>query len=407
MKTFAALEIPEYRRFWISQWFSLIGSWLQSSAQSWLVLGLFADRSAATVQLGVLNAIQWLPSLVLSLFAGAVLDRFSRKHVLIVTQVILMLMAVTMGLVVYLKIASFQIVAIIAFISGLANVFDIIARQSLIPQLVPKHLMSNAVALGSLSFNTARVLGGTIFGLLAPIFGLHAIFWLNALSFVGVIIVISSLKTRAGEDSGQHRMLEDIRIGLGYVWSNRAVRDPIVLLGLLSLTVINFPVITPTYAKFALNLKETGFGLLGSAFGIGAALGAVFTASRPPEARVRLMGLGAVLLCIGVGSLYFTPNLELAALGIGIAGMGMISFTVSANSTVQLSTPDFLRARVMSVYTLVFAGFAPPGALFVGALFARFGTRTGVLILAILGLICVALIRPKVQPHLERVTKAS
>ena len=103
-----------------------------------------------------------------------------------------------------------------------------------------------------------------------------------------------------------------------------------------------------------------------------------------------------------MGALYFTPNLVLAMIAIGFAGMGTIAFTVSANSTVQLSTPDYLRARVMSVYTLVFAGFAPPGALLVGALFARFGTREGVLIIAILGLICVALIRPKSQPKLER-----
>ena len=114
------------------------------------------------------------------------------------------------------------------------------------------------------------------------------------------------------------------------------------------------------------------------------------------------MTLGAIVLCLGMGSLYFTPNLELAALGIGVAGMGMIAFTISANSTVQLSTPDYLRARVMSVYTLVFAGFAPPGALFVGALFARFGTREGVLILAILGLCCVAFVRPRTPAKLER-----
>jgi MFS family permease len=400
--TFRALEHPEFRRFWIAQAFSLIGSWLQTSAQGWLVLGLYPGNPAlATERLGFLSALQWTPSLLLSLFAGAILDRVSRKAVLITTQITLMLTAVALGLAVLTNRVSFEVVAVISLVTGLANVFDIVARQSLVPNLVPRESMANAVALNSLSFNTARVLGGSLFGLLAPLIGIGPLFFLNAASFLGVIGAIASLKSRPIEAHNEN-ILEDVRIGLRYVFATPAVRGPILLLAALSLTVINFQVIIPSFARFALDLKEAGFGLLGSSFGLGAALGAAFSASRQGSNRSRMMLYGSVLLTLGVGILAITPNLFTASLALLAAGAGMILFTVSANSSVQLSTPDRLRGRVMSVYTLVFAGMSPAGSLLVGFLMARLGARAGVAVLAGLALISILALRPRpAKPSLE------
>jgi MFS family permease len=398
--TFRALEVPEYRRFWISQLFSLIGSWLHSSAQAWLVLQLFSSSSEATFNLGLISALQWLPSLLLSLFAGAVLDRVSRRATLITSQITLLMMALALGTLVMLNAVTFERLIMIALISGLANVFDIVARQSLIPQLVPRAVMPNAVALNSLAFNLARVLGGSLFGVLAPFLGLSTIFFLNATSFLGVLFVLIQLKVPKLEDSEHGNVLEDIRVGLRYVLQTPVVRGPILLLAALSITVINYQVIIPTFAKFALSLKEGGFGLLGTAFGIGAALGAVLHArsQRNPNtgfSRVLLMQIGSSLTCLSLAGLALSPNLWLASLALVISGTGMILFTVSANSSVQLATPDRLRGRVMSIYTLVFAGMSPVGALVAGGLMAQLGPRVGVLVLAVLGLLAVLVLRPR------------
>lgn len=393
--TFRALQHPEFRRFWIAQAFSLIGSWLQTSAQGWLVLGLYPGNAAlATERLGWLSALQWTPSLVLSLFAGVILDRVSRKIVLITTQTTLMLTAIALGIAVMTNRVSFEVIAVISLVTGLANVFDIVARQSLVPNLVPREAMANAVALNSLSFNLARVLGGSLFGVLAPLIGLGPLFLLNAASFLGVIGAIATLEPRPVE---QHRenILEDIQVGLRYVFATPAVRSPILLLAALSLTVINFQVIIPSFAKFALQLTESGFGLLSSVFGLGAALGAFLSASRLGANRRALMLYGSLLLTLGVGTLALAPNLFTASLVFLCAGAGQIMFTVSANSSVQLATPDRVRGRVMSIYTLVFAGMSPAGALLVGFLMSRLGSRAGVAVLAGLALAAILALRPQ------------
>jgi MFS family permease len=178
------------------------------------------------------------------------------------------------------------------------------------------------------------------------------------------------------------------------------VRGPILLLAALSITVINYQVIIPTFAKFALLLKEGGFGLLGAAFGVGAAIGAILHArlQRNPNtglSRVRLMQIGSSLTCLSLAALALSPNLWLASLALVVSGTGMILFTVSANSSVQLATPDRLRGRVMSIYTLVFAGMSPAGALVAGGLMARLGPRVGVLVLAALGLLASLILRPR------------
>lgn len=394
--TFQALQHTEFRRFWIAQAFSLIGSWLQTSAQGWLVLSLYPGNAAlATERLGWLSALQWTPSLLLSLFAGVILDRISRKAVLITTQVTLMLTATALGIAVLANRVSFEVIAVISLVTGLANVFDIVARQSLVPNLVPRESMANAVALNSLSFNLARVVGGSLFGVLAPLIGLGPLFLLNAASFLGVIGAIVTLPSRPREQHAEN-ILEDVQVGLRYVFATPAVLGPILLLAALSLTVINFQVIIPSFARFALNLSEGGFGLLSSVFGLGAALGAFLSASRFGTNRQALMLSGSLVLTLGVGALALAPDLVTASIVLLCAGAGQIMFTVSANSSVQLNTPDRVRGRVMSVYTLVFAGMSPAGALLVGFLMSRLGVRVGVAALAAMAVTAILALR--IQP---------
>ncbi len=400
MHIFAAFEVVAYRRFWFAQVFSLIGSWLQASAISWLVVTiLYPNQPAlATSQLGILTAIQWTPSLVFSLFAGAVLDRVSRRKAMLVSQVTLMGVAFGFTLVLALKLESFTVVAILAFTAGLANVVDMVARQSLVPSLVPREFMSNAIALNTLAFNTTRVLGGALFGVVAPL-GLQSIFLFNALSFLGVLYAIWRIQIPQPVPK-KTNLLEDIRVGLAYVKNEKSVGIPILMLMLLSLTVINFQVIIPTFARFALRLDEAGFGLLGAAFGGGAVSGAVLQAARGANKRI-FMIWGAFQLTFAMLLLAVSPSIWWAGLSLFLAGSGMNFFTVSANSTVQLHTPDELRARVMSVYSLVFAGMSPPGSLFAGWLMATFGSRGGIAVLGGLGLLAMLCL----VPYLRRSTE--
>ncbi|HWG84362.1 MAG TPA: MFS transporter [Deinococcales bacterium] len=391
LHAFQALEHENFRRYWVAQLISLVGSWMQGTAQAWLVLGLFTNPAEATAHLGIVSALQFAPSLVLALFAGAILDRVSRKAVMIVTQSVLLTTALLLATLVATGTVTFAAVAIIAFTSGLANAFDMPARQAIVPSLVPRESMRNAVALNSLSFNVARIAGAALFGVLSPFLGLAPIFYLNAASFPFVIFAIARTPIPRIERAGSN-IVEDIRGGLSYVWRTPIVRWTILTLCWLSITVINFNIIIPSFAKTALGLGEAGYGLLSAAFGVGAVLGAIFQASSAAKgSAARLMTPGALLLTFAVASLYLTPNAPTAALQLMAAGAGMILFLVAANTTVQLTVPEALRGRVMSVYTLVFAGMSPFGALLCGGLMSRFGPRLGVLVVAALGLLIVAL----------------
>lgn len=396
MQIFAAFVVPAYRRYWFAQIFSLTGSWLQASAIAWLVVTVLYPNqpSVATAQLGILSAIQWSPSLLLSLFAGALLDRFSRRTALLFAQLTLMCVAIGFTVVVGFHLASFPLVAALAFCSGLANVADMVARQSLVPSLVPRELMANAIALNTLAFNTTRVLGGALFGVVAPL-GLTSIFFFNALSFVGVLYAIWRIQIPQPAKK-ETNLLEDIQIGLQYVKNNLNVGLPILLLMFLSLTVINFQVIIPTFARFGLQLEESGFGILNAAFGLGAVSGAVLQAARGVN-KQGFMIWGALQLTLAMILLSLAPSIWWAGAALFLAGCGMNFFTVSANSTVQLHTPDELRARVMSVYSFVFAGMSPPGALFAGWLMSNLGARGGMAVLGVLGLLAAALLLPRLQ----------
>jgi MFS family permease len=391
---FTAFQNPNYRNYWFTNAFSVIGSWMQASAQQWYVLGLAPDPATGVRWLAIVSACQFLPTLLLSLFAGVVLDRLERRKVLMASQLLLMASALTLGVLILRNQASFEVVAFLALISGIGNAFDIPARQSLVPQLVERAQLSNAVALNSLLFNLGRVLGAAAFGLLAPVVGLSTIYFINGASFLGFLLVL--LRLRLIQDSHQSQNVwQEIGVGLGYVWQTPAVRAPILLLAALSVTVINFNIMIPVFAKNALRLQEGGFGLMGAAFGAGAMTSALLQAQFGGSSKILRMNIGAWLLTISVGSLALVPNLLLACLVLFVAGAGMITYTINANATVQLATPDALRGRVMSVYTLVFAGLNPAGALLVGQLMALLGARNGIVVVAgLAALACIAL-RPR------------
>ncbi|HEX2864050.1 MAG TPA: MFS transporter [Deinococcales bacterium] len=394
---FPALRNASFRNYWVTQLISLVGTWMQNAAQSWLVINnLFGHNPAeGVIRLGVISALQFTPSLLLCLFAGAILDRVSRRKVLVLTQTVLMFTALVLATAVLTGAVTYTVVAVLAFVSGVAQAFDMTARQSIIPSLVPRADLPNAVALNSMAFNTARILGYAVFGLLSPLLGLPAMFYANGASFVFVILVLARLEERPVPGAAARRpILQEILDGLKYVAATPAVFWPMTLLLLLSLTVINFNIFIPTFARNELGLSETGFGLLGTSFGVGAVLGALMAAGRQRGAS-RYLLTGAVLLAAFVTLLAVAPSPLVASVILALAGLGMILFTISVNSTVQLNAPEHFRGRVMSVYSLVFAGSAPFGSLIVSGAMGALGSRTGIALVGVAAIVTVLAIGPR------------
>lgn len=412
-RTFSALKHPQYRRYWFSQLLSLVGTWMQTTAQQYLVLELSNQSSAA---LGWVTVAQFTPSLLLSLFAGAVIDRVPRRRVLLTTQLVLMSSALALAISTALGVVTLPLVLILAFISGMAQAFDMPARQSMVVDFVPRSDVPNAVALNSLSFNVSRTLGQALFGVVAAL-GVKVLaggnadniarlalpFYLNVASFFVVIYVLATLPFPPREYGRHGSVLDDVRDGLRYVRATPAVRNVMLLVGLLSLTVINFNVIIPYYARVVFGAREAAFGILSAAFGVGAMAGALWQASKPNP--VRNLRLGAVILLVSSVLLALSPGPAVATPVLAACGFGMLSLLVSANSTVQLVIPDQLRGRVMSLYTFVLAGMGPPGALLASTLISKqgvLGPRWGLAALAALGSLALLLLWQRLPRKLEK-----
>ncbi|WP_221090805.1 MFS transporter [Deinococcus aquaedulcis] len=395
-RTFSALQHPDYRRYWFSQLLSLVGSWMQATAQQYLVLELSGGSSAA---LGWVTVAQFTPTLLLSLFAGVVIDRVSRRRVLLSTQITLLLTALALAVTTHLNMVTLPLVLMIAFVAGVANAFDMPARQSMVVDFVPRSDVPNAVALNSLSFNVSRTVGQALFGVVAAL-GVSVLaggdaenvarlalpFYLNVASFFVVLYVLATLPFPAREQARPASMLADIGEGLRYVRATPTVRHVMLLVGALSLTIINFNVIIPYYARVVFGAREATFGALSAAFGIGAMAGALWQASKPNP--LRNLRVGALLLLGSAALLALTPGPALAFPVLAACGFGMLSLLVSANSTVQLTIPDALRGRVLSLYSFVLVGMGPPGALIASTLISRdwvLGPRWGLLALVALG----------------------
>ncbi|WAM31215.1 MFS transporter [Caldicellulosiruptor naganoensis] len=271
---FAALKSKNFRYFWIGQCISLIGIWLQNTALSWLVLTL--TKSAFLV--GLFNALQFTPQLFLSLFAGAIIDHFPKKKLLIITQSLLMIVAFLLSFLIWTKVINYPILLVFALALGIINTFDMPARQSFVIELAGQELLINAVALNSLNFNLARVIGPAIAGILLKNVGMGVCFFLNGLSFIAVLIglFLIDVGLKPLSETKSRGMLKDILEGLKYTKNNRVILQTMILILIMNVFIMNFNVLIPLYTKYILHKDEAGYGFLLSSMGIGALSGALF-----------------------------------------------------------------------------------------------------------------------------------
>ena len=365
-----ALNHDEFRRFFSAQFLSLIGSWMQTVAQSWLVLTL----TNSPFLLGLIGTLQFSPVLLLSIFAGAVVDRFPKRRLLIVTQLMLATQATALGVLAWTGRAEYWHVAVLGVVVGLANAIDLQARQSYIAEMVGRDDLVNAVALNSAAFNAARIVGPAIAGVMIGWFGVVPAFFVNAIGFV---VAIASLLTLTTEGKPAARplagVLADIGEGVQYALHTPRIRLTLGLLFVVSLCVFNFTVYVPLLARDVLGLGPQGFGFLMAALGLGAVAGALTlgTAARPPTATV--LFAEAAVACGGLFLMSLVVRVPVAASLLFVIGFFGIMLVASCNTAMQLAAPDELRGRVMSLYSLIWGGVFPIGAFCVGAISEAWG----------------------------------
>jgi MFS family permease len=370
--TFRALRHRNYRLYWTGQIVSLIGTWMQSVAQAWLMHRL----TASPLMLGLLGFMQFLPVLLLSLWAGVIVDSMKKRNLLFLTQSSFLVQALVLATVVSTGIVTPWMLLALAFAFGTINALDIPARQSFVVELVGKDDLSNAIALNSTAFNTARIVGPAIAGVLLATIGEAGCFWLNALSYTAVITSIwrMDLVSRPAIPFDARRAVATMIEGIRYARSVRPLRNLLTLLGLTAGLGFQYMILLPVYVREILKTDAKAFGLLVSAFGLGSLVSAVWmTRAHDRWALRRNLFMGLLAAAIGMGTFAWSRALPLSlAMGF-LTGLGLILYVATTNTLIQLSTEDHFRGRVMSLYTLMFMGTAPLGALISGAIAQRFG----------------------------------
>ncbi len=363
LHTFTALRHRNFRLFYTGQLISLTGSWMQSVAFSWLVLVL----TNSSFYLGLVGALQTLPVLLFSFLGGVVADHTSKRPLLFITQAALMILAGALGLLVQFQVVRVWDLCLIVFLSGTAMAFDIPVRQAFIVELVGKPDLPNAIALNSTLFNATRVAGPAVGGIIIAALGMANCFFLNAASFLAVLLALVLMKLPPATPAPWKPFLRAWRELLDYLWQRRELRLVLAMMTAVAVLAMPYYVLMPILARDVLGAGPRGFGLLMAVSGLGAFLGGLTLArrlQRRPPMPSFLAGQGIFLL--GLLGLGLCRNYY-AALGfIFLSGFGMVTQLSTGNSLLQLNVPDALRGRIMSLFGLIVMGFAPVGSMVYG-----------------------------------------
>ncbi|GGO81467.1 MFS transporter [Nonomuraea cavernae] len=379
---FRSLKIRNYRMFAAGGAVSNVGTWLQRTAQDWLVLELTHGSAAA---LGTATALQFLPMLLFGMFGGVLADRYPKRPILITAQSMMAGLALTIGVLTMTGAAQVWHVYVMAFALGLISCVEVPTRQAFVVEMVGRKDLSNAIALNSSIFNLARVVGPAIAGVLIYVLGgTGPIFLVNALTFAAVISsLVFMRKSELHLAPPVPRAKGQLREGLRYVLQREELLMPILLVAFVSMFAQAFSMSIALMAREVFKAGASSFGMASSMFAIGALGGALLAARRARPSR-RMLVAGAIgfgLFQIATGLAPFYPIYLLLLIPTGIA---LITFNTSANASVQLATAPEMRGRVMGIFMLVFTGGAPIGAPLVGWLSELGGPRAGVMLSGVL-----------------------
>jgi MFS family permease len=372
--TFAALAVPNYRRYYYGQAISLSGTWMQMTAQAWLV---YHTLHGSSTVLGVIIALQTLPVLLLGPYGGVIADRVDKRRLMVILQSAMGLQALALGVLTVTGGITVWEVGILASLLGLNNAFENPARQSFMMELVgPEHLR-NAVTLNSVLVNVARAVGPAVAGVLIATVGEGVCFLINAGSFVAVVFSLTTMNAAELRPSTPTpRARGQLREGVAYVRSRPELLIPLVMMGLAGCLTYEFQVTLPVMAQRGLHSGATGFGFMTAAMGIGAVFGGLYVAGKG-KTGLRPLVIASGLFTVTMALATLAPSLAIELIALALVGVANISFMSTGNSTLQLGAAPEMRGRVMSLWFVAFQGSTPIGGPVVGAVMGAFGARAG------------------------------
>jgi MFS family permease len=394
-RTFSAFRYRNYRLYFWGQLVSLIGTWMTSTAQGWLVYQLTGSKAL----LGVVAAAGTAPMLFFSTWGGWMADHFPKRSVLIGTQTAMMILAFIMAVLVWTKLIQPWEIIVLGLLGGVAMAFDMPARQSFVVEIASREDLLNAISLNSAMFNGARIIGPAVAGFLMAKVGIALCFFIDGVSFLAVLAGLCMMRL-APHVRGVARggALAQSLEGFRYVWNHVRVRTIFALFAVVGVFGWSYSVLMPAFARDVLHLGEEGYGLLLGASGVGALIGALMTATFGTSFSPRSLAFGGLwLFSVMLVIFSFNRDLIIAMICLAVGGFGMMLFFSTSNTTVQTIVPDEMRGRVMGIWALIFGGMIPFGSLEAGAVAHFVGTSAtlavGAIVCAIAGAITLIVVR--------------
>lgn len=372
---FISLKHKNFRYYWIGMCTSLIGTWMQNIAQPWLAYQL----TGSPMLLALVSAMQFLPMLLGGLFAGAIVERFSKKKILMLTQSTAMIITLVIAILTLTGSITYWHILISSALLGVVNAFDMPARQTFVVELVGKDDLQNAVSLNSMAFNVARIIGPAMAGIIMGILGVGSCFLINAISFGAVLLSLFFIRSHEEHhlEHEKNNIFKEIIDGIRYIRHHRILWNGIIVMAIVGTFAPNLNVLVPIYIREIFHSSELTFGFMMSLMGVGSFLGAMFTASLKGEPKRKIVYIFPVIIAILLIILGVSTKYVLFMIGIVLFGIFLITFVTTANSLLQFHAENRYRARVMSVYSLVFAGTTPIGNVYAGFISEHFGPQVG------------------------------
>ena len=396
LAAFRALRHRNFRLFFVGQLISLIGTWMQSVGQAWLVLKL----TNSSLMLGVVTFAGFMPMLLVALFAGVVVDHVDRRRLIIGAQTLLMLSAFVLGGLTWSGTVRVEYVILLAALNGFVSAFDMPGRQAFVVEMVGREDLPNAISMNSMIFNGARMIGPAIAGLSIAVIGVAGCFILNGISYLAVIWSLSQMEIprRERREFGAS-MLRQVRLGLTYVWHHRPTLWLLVFVAINMGIGMQYTVLIPIFARDLLHVGPHGYGFLMAAQGLGAVLSAIVMNMRSAAPRVLRQNLVFGVFCMAIATAIFgwSTWMSLSLIAQMFVGVGLMNHMVTSNTLLQMFVTDELRGRVMSLYLLSFIGTAPLGSLAVGFIGEHQSPRVAVFFCAAFSLLCGFILLTKLK----------
>lgn len=401
-RTFASLRFRNYRLYFVSQIISFSGTWMQSIALAWLVLQLTGSGTA----LGTVLAAQFLPTLLLAPVGGMLADRFEKRRLIIGTQTIAGLLALTLGIITLAGVVELWMVYALAAGFGTVTALDNPSRQTFVMEMVGPDDVTNAVTLNSVVVNGARVIGPAVGGVIIATAGVGECFIVNGFSYVAVVIAMFLIRKDQLHPSVRSvRAPRQLRDGFAYAWADPTLRTTLVMLAMIGTLTFEFSTTLPLLAEFTFDAGPTGLAIMTSLMGVGAVVGGLAIASAGPPTPARLVAVAAGF-GVAVGLIAVMPTIELVYVAMPLVGAASVATISLSNATLQLNSDAKFRGRVMSLFSVALIGSTPIGGPIVGWLGEHVSPRVALLVGAAAALAAAAYGWTQLAPRQRRRVKA-